>query len=67
MPYVKVGQENFAWRDRDQATQVLATPAIDPEEIARIRIAMHGIPLPQDDGRDSSPSKRVVKYTIKSP
>jgi len=57
--------ENFVWRNGDQVLHVVASTAITADEIAQIRAAMHGIPLPRYEGRSHRPvGNRVERFTI---
>lgn len=57
--------ENFVWRNGDQVVHVVASAAISAREIAQIRAAMHGIPLPRYEGRSRLPAgNRVERFTI---
>ena len=58
-------RENFVWRNGDEALHAVASAAISPHEIDRIRAAMHGVPLPRYDNPLKKPGmKRTELYTI---
>lgn len=58
-------KEQFAWRNGDQTLRAVTSPAIGASEIDRIRAAMHGIPLPRNEGPSRTRAgARVERFAI---